>query len=48
MVDPTDQESLAYMQKVLRTQGVFDMLEEKGIQEGDLVNLFGFEFEYVK
>ncbi len=48
MVDPTDRESLAYMEKVLRSQGVFDMLEEMGIQEGDTVNLFGYEFEYVK
>jgi GTP-binding protein len=48
LVDPDDYESLGYMQRVLRQNGVFDMLEEKGIKEGDLVSINNFEFEYVK
>ena len=30
---PDDNESLAYMQRVLRQNGVFEMLEAKGIKE---------------
>ena len=48
MVDPDDYESLNYMQRVLRTNGVFDKLEEMGIQEGDIVSINNFEFEYVR
>lgn len=44
----TDRESFAYFQKVLRKCGVFDMLEEKGINEGDIVSIYGAEFEYYK
>ena len=28
--------------------GLVDMLEEKGIQEGDTVSINGFEFDYIK
>jgi GTP-binding protein len=48
LVDPNDYESLGYMQKVLRQCGVFEMLEKKGIKEGDIVSINNFEFEYVK
>lgn len=48
MVDPDDPESLQYMQRVLRQNGVFEKLEEAGIQEGDTVRLFRMEFEYVR
>ncbi len=48
MVDPDDNESLAYMQRVLRQNGVFEMLEAKGIKEGDIVSINNFEFEYVR
>ncbi len=43
-----DRESLAYFQKVLKNSGVFDALEEKGINEGDIVNIYGAEFEYYR
>ena len=48
MVDPDDYESLQYMQRVLRESGVFDKLEEMGIQENDTVDILGFEFDYVR
>lgn len=44
----TDRESFAYFQKVLRNCGVFEALEEKGIEEGDTVSIYGAEFEYFR
>lgn len=40
-------ESRMYFERVLRKAGVFDMLEEAGVQEKDPVNVGGVEFEYV-
>ncbi|MEG0894406.1 MAG: GTPase ObgE [Oscillospiraceae bacterium] len=47
-VDLEDYESLQYMQKLLKTSGIIDKLLEMGISEGDTVNLFGFEFDFVE
>ena len=44
----TDRESFAYFQKVLRNCGIFEALEEKGIEEGNIVSIYGAEFEYYK
>ncbi len=41
-------DSLLYFQKVLRDTGVIEKLEQMGINEGDTVSIFDFEFEYVK
>lgn len=41
-----DYSSLQYFQNVLRTSGIIDKLEEMGIEEGDTVSIFDFEFEY--
>jgi len=43
-----DRESLSYFQKVLRNAGVIKMLEEAGAGDGDTVNIYDFEFEFVK
>ena len=43
-----DYESLQYFQRVLRKSGIIDMLEEKGIKEGDTVHMYGVEFDYIK
>ncbi len=43
-----DYESLQYFQRALRKSGIIDMLEEKGIKEGDTVHMYGVEFDYVK
>ena len=43
----SDYESLSFFQRVLAKNGVFDMLREAGIEEGDAVNIYDFEFEFV-
>lgn len=39
---------MEYFQNVLRTSGIIDKLEEMGIEEGDTVSIFDFEFEYLR
>ena len=46
-VDMDDYESLQYFQSVLIKSGIIDALREKGISEGDTVNIYDFEFEFV-
>lgn len=43
-----DYSSLLYFQNVLRSSGIIDKLEEMGINEGDTVAIFDFEFEYIR
>ena len=43
----SDYESLNFFQRVLAKNGVFDMLREAGIEEGDTVNIYDFEFDFV-
>ena len=43
-----DYSSLQYFQNVLRTSGIIDKLDEMGIEEGDTVSIFDFEFEYLR
>ena len=43
-----DYSALQYFQNVLRTSGIIDKLEEMGIEEGDTVSIFDFEFEYLR
>ena len=47
-VNLDDYSSLQYLQRVLQTNGVFQRLENMGIDEGETVDIHGFEFEYVK
>ncbi|MBR5868669.1 MAG: GTPase ObgE [Clostridia bacterium] len=42
-----DYESLTHMQTILRKAGVFDKLEERGVEEGDIVVIYDLEFEYI-
>lgn len=46
-VDPDDYSSLQYFQRVLINSGIIAKLEEMGVQEGDTVNIEGFEFDFV-
>ena len=46
-VNMDDYESLQYFQRVLRSSGIIDKLEEMGVQEGDTVRIFDFEFDFV-
>lgn len=39
-------ESRSWFDRLLRQSGLFDRLEEMGIQDGDLVSLYNLEFEY--
>ncbi len=41
-----DYESRMYFDRQLRRSGVFEKLEEMGIQKGDTVSICGFEFDY--
>ena len=43
-----DYESFNYFQKILKKSGVFDALVEKGVKEGDTVEIYGLEFNYVE
>ncbi len=42
-----DADSLRYFHKVLNNKGVFDNLRSMGIEDGDIVRLNDFEFEYL-
>ena len=47
-VNMEDYESIQYLQRVLRSSGIIDELEKQGVQEGDTVSIYDFEFDYVK
>lgn len=47
-VNMDDYSSLQYFQRILRSSGIIDKLEEMGIQEGDTVSIFDFEFDYIR
>ena len=48
VVNPDDYESMQYFQRVLRSSGIIDKLEELGVKEGDTVDLLGFQFDYIR
>ena len=41
-----DYESRMWFDKALRESGLYQQLEERGIEDGDTVSLDGYEFEY--
>jgi GTP-binding protein len=47
-VNMEDYESLQYFQRVLRFSGIIDKLEEMGIEEGQTVDIFGLQFDFIK
>ena len=47
-VNLNDSESRMYFDRVLRTSGLFDRLEDMGISEGDTVCMYNWTFEYRK
>lgn len=47
-VNFSDHESRMYFDRMLRGSGLFERLEEMGIDEGDTVSIYGLEFEYRK
>jgi len=46
-VNVNDPDSLKYFHKVLKNKGVLEELMEMGIQDGDVVSLNDFEFEFL-
>ena len=46
-VNFSDRESLMYFQRVLKNSGVIDALTERGVKDGDTVDIYGFEFDFV-
>ena len=42
----SDYESRMFFDKTLRENGVFAQLEERGVKDGDTVDLYGLQFEY--
>ncbi len=48
IIDFNDTDSLQYFQKVLESSGVIDELKKAGINDGDTVSLYDFEFEYME
>jgi GTP-binding protein len=47
VADMEDYESLQYFQRVLHTSGIYDKLEELGIEDGNTVDINGFQFEFI-
>ena len=45
--DIDDYESLQYFQRVLHSSGILSKLESMGIQQGDTVEIYDFEFDYM-
>lgn len=45
--NPNDYESLQYFQRVLIQSGIIDGLRRAGINEGDTVTIYDFEFDFV-
>ena len=46
--DLDDYESLQYFQRVLISSGIIQALRDKGINEGDIVSLYDYEFEFME
>ncbi len=47
-INTDDYESLSFFSRVLQKAGVIELLEEKGCTDGHTVNIYGFEFDFVK
>ena len=47
VADMEDYESLQYFQRVLHTSGIYDKLEELGVEDGNTVDINGFQFEFI-
>ena len=42
------EKGFAFFQRFLKDGGILESLEEAGIEEGDVVKMYGFEFDYYK
>ena len=48
MINFNTEEAISRFAKKLRSMGVDEELEKQGIQEGDIVRILDYEFEYTK
>ena len=46
-VNVDDYESRQYMDRMLKNAGVYDRLEQMGVEEGSIVVIGEMEFEYI-
>ena len=46
-IDLQDYDGLQYFQRLLSRAGIIDALVEAGVQEGDTVSMYDFEFDFV-
>ena len=46
-VNTDDYESRLYMDRMLKNAGVYDRLEQMGVEEGSIVVIGDMEFEYI-
>ena len=46
-IDFDDPDGLQYFEKVLRSAGVIDALEQAGVEEGDTVSIYDFDFDFI-
>ena len=47
MTDLDDPDGLQFFQRLLETSGILAALRDAGIEEGDTVSLYDWEFEYL-
>ena len=43
-----DYQSLSFFSRVLQKNGVIDLLRNAGAKDGDTVNIYDFEFDFVQ
>jgi len=43
----SDRDSLRFFQKVMKDSGVEDAMQQAGVKDGDTVDIYGIEFDYV-
>ena len=48
MINFNTEEAISRFAKKLRTMGVDEELEKMGVQEGDIIKILDYEFEYTK
>lgn len=48
MINFNTEEAISRFAKKLRTMGVDEELEKMNIQEGDIIRILDYEFEYTK
>ena len=43
----SDRDDIRFFQRVMREAGVEDAMRNAGVKDGDTVNIYGMEFDYV-